>query len=41
MDKLSICEQNLENIKSEINNKNNPEDILVDWEERRDLIEKI
>jgi hypothetical protein len=40
MDKLSICEQNLENIKSEINNKNNPEDILVDWEERKDLMEK-
>ena len=40
MDKLTICEQNLENIKSDINNKNNPEDILVDWEERRDLMEK-
>ena len=40
MDKLSICEQNLENIQSDINNKNNPEDILVDWEERKDLMEK-
>ena len=40
MDKLTICEQNLENIKSDINNKNNPEDILVDWEEKRDLMEK-
>ena len=44
MDKLSICEQNLNQIKSDknynSNYKNIPENSLIDWKERKEILEK-
>ena len=40
MNKLSVCEQNLNQIQNEINNKNTPENPLINWDERKELMEK-
>ncbi len=40
MNKLSICEQNLNQIKSDNNYNNVPENQLCNWEERKEILEK-
>jgi hypothetical protein len=40
MNKLSLCEQNLNQIKSDNNFNNGPENILCNWEERKEILEK-
>ena len=40
MNKLSICEQNLNQIKSDNNYNNLPENQLCNWEERKEILEK-
>ena len=40
MNKLSICEQNLNQIKSDNNYNNMPENQLCNWEERKEILEK-
>ena len=41
MDKLSVCEQNLSQIKSDkYYNNNIPENSLTNWDERKELLEK-
>ena len=40
MNKLSLCEQNLNQIKSDNNYNGAPENNLCNWEERKDILEK-